>query len=387
MGKPWDNWIPGVLNKEQMRDLCEEGLITGGDDLEESIGKSAIDLSISGTAYEMLRGTVKPTGSTEYGFFITRNDLAKPCKLSDDGTLILRSKNTYVFKLNERLNTSELKNAGIHGLATAKSSVGRIDVLARLIIDGMDTYETFNPDRLTNSFGDMYLEITPITFDVKVKQGAPLSQLRLFRGKPEDAEIGGGDLFKTLLGPQADDGSLSVDLSDDTKVGGAAFRAVADGKREPIPLWEQPEGEMPRPEAYWEVVGTDHEKRLTIEQGRFYILRSKERIWVPEGIAIYCRATDETIGEMRIHYAGFVHPIFGQNRDDSQRGTPLIFEVRGHQINVSLANEEKLAKLTFYRMSKDHQEEEEGGKGGESGDLYNNQGLKLSKFFGDWPSK
>lgn len=29
------------------------------------------------------------------------------------------------------------------------------------------------------------------------------------------------------------------------------------------------------------------------------------------GVAVYCRPSDETIGEMRIHYAGFVHPGFG----------------------------------------------------------------------------
>ena len=141
------------------------------------------------------------------------------------------------------------------------------------------------------------------------------------------------------------------------------------------------------PEAYWEVAHTNDEERLEIEQGRFYILRSRERICVPEGVAIYCRATDETIGEMRIHYAGFVHPTFGQDRGDKERGTPLIFEVRGHQVNVSLANGEKLAKLTFYRMSKDHLKKEiKNGNGGASDD-YNNQGLKLSKIFGKWASK
>ena len=53
--------------------------------------------------------------------------------------------------------------------APAKSTVGRVDVLARLIVDGMRTYEIFNPIGLKKGLGEMYLEITPITFDVKVK--------------------------------------------------------------------------------------------------------------------------------------------------------------------------------------------------------------------------
>src|SRR5213078_579320 len=90
---------------------------------------------------------------------------------------------------------------------------------------------------------------------------------------------------------------------------------------------------------------------INIEKESFYILRSKELMALPAGIAVYCRATDETIGEMRIHYAGFVHPHFGRDRSDGQTGTPLIFEVRGHDVRVLLKDGEKLARLTFYRMA------------------------------------
>ncbi|PYV20373.1 MAG: hypothetical protein DMG27_23200 [Acidobacteria bacterium] len=83
---------------------------------------------------------------------------------------------------------------------------------------------------------------------------------------------------------------------------------------------------------------------------------------------------------MRIHYAGFVHPLFGTRRQDGNRGTPLIFEVRGHQVDVSLADGEKLANLTFYRMSEDCDPEGEATP-------YENQTLQLSKFFGPWPNK
>ena len=96
-------------------------------------------------------------------------------------------------------------------------------------------------------------------------------------------------------------------------------------------------------------------------------------------------ASDETIGEMRIHYAGFVHPFFGKDRKDNNPGTPLIFEVRGHQVNVSLADGEKMANLTFFRMSKDCNPS--GDDNDEEDDEYNNQNLKLSKFFAKWPPK
>jgi len=146
---------------------------------------------------------------------------------------------------------------------------------------------------------------------------------------------------------------------------------------EAVPLWVD-KGSQPDPCKYWRFQEAK-EGRLKIEKEQFYILRSKEKIAVPPGIAIYCRASDETIGEMRIHYAGFVHPWFGLLRSDGTKGTPLIFEVRGHQVHVSLADGEKMANLIFYRMSQD------ASKPDEAEDAYGSQTLKLSKFFAEWP--
>jgi dCTP deaminase len=380
MGNPWDKWIPGVLNKKQISELAAIGLITGKAPLV--IDNSSIDLSLSDEAFTMTKGSVKPSGAHPYSWFIENSGLAQRLPRSADATYTLRAKQTYVFKLQEKLQRG-LVDAEIYGQATAKSSVGRVDVLARLILDGMDTYERFDPAGLSKQSGDVYLEVTPITFDVKVKPGVCLSQLRLFYGNPDNVKVGGRELFKTVLhGPGEADGSLSVNLTNE-QVGGlpvAAFYAQPPGEpnriRDAIPLWEGQE--KPDPWKYWKFATTDDALRLKITQNFFYLLRSKERISVPRGVAIYCRASDETIGEMRIHYAGFAHPFFGTCRQDGQAGTPLIFEVRGHQVDVSLADGEKMANLTFYRMSEDS----EPGDG-----TYENQKLQLSKFFGKWPDK
>jgi deoxycytidine triphosphate deaminase len=94
---------------------------------------------------------------------------------------------------------------------------------------------------------------------------------------------------------------------------------------------------------------------------------------------------------MRIHYAGFVHPRFGTKRSDKKEGTPLIFEVRGHQVNVSLADGERMANLIFYRMSTDSPPEEQGKtakkKPKKKKKSYDDQSLQLSKFFTAWPRK
>ena len=378
---PWNDWIPGVLNRAQIETLCKSGYVTGVEASGKTIDLSSIDLSLSDTAFEMTEGSVKPSGTSDYEHLLLGGRLAKELKPSVDRIYQLRAKSTYVFKLRERL--THLVESNIYGQATAKSSVGRVDVLARLIVDGMDTYESFEPAALKGASGNMYLEITPITFNVAVRSGIRITQLRLFYGKPQDVEVKSSELFKTVLqGPGSRNGSLSVHLENE-KWGGlpvAAFyangEAIADHS---IPLWGD-KGQGSDPCKYWrfkESIGG----RLKIEKEQFYILRSKEKIAVPPGIAVYCRASDETIGEMRIHYAGFVHPYFGLLRKDGTTGTPLIFEVRGHQVSVNLADGEKMANLIFYRMSRDSE------KPDPEDDDYGNQTLKLSKFFNEWPSK
>ena len=113
---------------------------------------------------------------------------------------------------------------------------------------------------------------------------------------------------------------------------------------------------------------------------------------MPPGIAVYARAIDEEIGEMRIHYAGFAHPFFGWNRQDKEPGTPLIFEVRGHDVNVSLRDGEILARLRFFRMSQDavepkKQDKRPETKGATPDNPYDKQKLQLSKYFADWSTQ
>jgi dCTP deaminase len=386
---PWDEWVPGALNRRQMLQLLEENFITF-DGSKPKVDHSSINLSLSDDAYEMIEGSVKPA-EPPYNRFIKNAKLAKKHNPLDDGTYELKKQKTYVFRLQEKLE-APLRDAGvIYGQATAKSTVGRVDVLARLIVDGMRTYERFDPIGLGKGLGEMYLEITPITFDVRVKPDTSLTQLRFFYGKPDDVEIRSDELFHTIFPHSAEpDESLTVNLDEATignKQGttcrGVAFRSKGSAEGlHAIPLWKVED--KPNPCAYWDLEVLDEHQRLYVKPDVFYILRSKEKLRVPKGIAIYCRASDETMGEMRIHYAGFVHPYFGCYREDETIGTPLIFEVRGHQVPVSLADKEKMANLIFYRMSEDaplltKEEEAEEAAG------YGSQDLKLSKFFADWP--
>jgi dCTP deaminase len=376
-----ENWIPGVVCKEQLRKLIKNGFLKDTNpEFDGASDHSSLDLHLTAEAFKM-KGSIKPCGG-EYSVFYQNKKLAEPLRPNRKGEFELFRNQTYIFKILENFSPL-VKESNIYAQATAKSSIGRVDVVARLIVDGMHVYEYMEPKGVSS--GNMFLEITPITFNVKVKAGISLSQIRFFVDNPSKSIISSESISKTVLrGGIHNDGTLSIDLSNEV-VGGlkvAAFSGwgVKDGNKEFVPLWGK---ETLQPYSFWKCIPSDFiegKARLTIEPDKFYILRSKERIALPKGVAVYCQAMDETLGEMRIHYAGFAHPFFGMNRADEKDGTPLIFEVRGHNVKVNLTHGEKLAKLVFYRMSEDCKLNKE-----HVSEKYNNQELQLSKLFKPWP--
>lgn len=64
--KPWRQWIPGVLSKDQMDILCKEGYIKGVTDRQNAIDHSSIDLCLTDECWRMLRGSVKPSSDGRY---------------------------------------------------------------------------------------------------------------------------------------------------------------------------------------------------------------------------------------------------------------------------------------------------------------------------------
>ncbi len=392
---PWEenHWLPGILSHTQLEELHNDGYISNFDiTTKESDQKkyedkkewaddwheSSVDLRLSDECWKMKKGSIKPFGKEAYRRILNNRELSDRYENNEDEHYQLYAGECYVFKLKERL-TAKLKN--IYGQATAKSSTGRLDVLARLIVDGESQYEEFESENLKDSTGELYLEVIPISFNIKVRSDQTLSQLRFFYGKPEDSEIKDEDfLNNVLIGSKDGLGYLSVDTTKTDIVGkkATAFISKKDDNEDNEDKFIDLIGKEHKPEDFWDIVESDKNNRLKIVKDKFYIIRSKERIAMPEGVAVYCRAIDESLGEMRIHYAGFVHPYFGLHRDDGKNGTPLIFEVRGHNVDVTLADGERLAKLKFYRMSKFDEWNED------KKPSYGEQELQLSKYFKDW---
>jgi len=239
---PWkDNrWLPGVLNKDQMLSLMDAHLITDADRASIGWDASALDLHLTSEGYEMIRGSVKPCNKT-YREILSDRYYSERLIPKDGISFRLEKGHCYLFVIKEKFHPY-IKSTPIFGQATAKSSIGRVDVIARLIVDGMKEYEKFSPSKINS--GEMFIEITPITFNVVVRENLSISQLRFFYGEIEDSIISSADFIRSVLhvpDGETNDGTLAVDLSN-TLLNGSPEQAAAFCAKEndnPIELWKK----------------------------------------------------------------------------------------------------------------------------------------------------
>jgi dCTP deaminase len=372
----YQEFRPGVLNQDQIFTLKEDVIEQLTENVKE-IDPSAFDLHLSRHGWEM-KGSMKPSCHQDIDKII--GDYSQN-QLGSNGPWTLETGKTYIFRLREYLKFP--KGSMFFGKATGKSSIGRLDVLARLMVNKCASFDTVSYNGYE---GSLYLEVTPITFPIWVQEGDALAQLRLFRGLPEWSELKDNELPLFGIMILKEDGQaktenvtkLTLNLAPDRN-GSSAF---ATKEKEEIKdknlVVNLTQGEGTHdPKEFWEPKVSTQKGTLEIEPEKFYILRSKERFRLPADVAVYCQAISETLGELRIHYAGFVHPGFGLYED---KGTPIIFEVRGHNTKVILQDRETLANINFYLMSEHCSDK----CLKEKKSPYEGQELRLSKYFKDW---
>ena len=127
---------PGVLNKVQIYELMELEIIKNGK--PEHIGLSSFDLHLSNCGYKLKAGfkcredrtfseVISATKSANLGTeeIIFKNNKAR-----------LEVGTPYLFKLEEEISLPE----NFYGQGSGKSSIGRLDVLTRLLVDKEDKY-------------------------------------------------------------------------------------------------------------------------------------------------------------------------------------------------------------------------------------------------------
>lgn len=366
-----DGWPSGVLPRQRIRDLVDDGRITAeGGIPERNLQPASIDLTLGPIAYRLRCSFLPSNGSVleklqEYGM--------GEVDLTGNGA-VLEQNRPYLIPLKERIRLP----AAVRGRTNPRSSTGRLDVFTRVITDSGAHF-----DEIRDGYeGELYLEVVPMSFTVKVRAGITLNQLRLMSGRarltdPELIDLSRTDPIiypgsSSLPGDQAvvaDGLFLSVDLSGEGRpfVGYRARKSSALLELDKVHAYQVAD--------YWDRVEAK-DGRLILDAGAFYLLVSRERVRVPPDYAAEMAAYDPTSGELRTHYAGFFDPGFGDVIGDTP-GTPAVLEVRAHDVPFSLEHGQRLCKLTFERMS----ETPDKMYGSELGSRYQRQYLALSRQF------
>lgn len=268
-------------------------------------------------------------------------------ELGDAGT-VLEKGCVYIVELVESLALEP----GMSALANPKSSIGRIDVFTRLITDHGTEF-----DKVRAGYqGPLYAEISPRTFSILARTGDRLNQLR----------IGSAALTCDASGVGREGVPVTVNLAGDGIIGYRARKHA--GLIDLRNLAHYDVGE------FWHTVYARADRTLVLDPDEFYILASKEAVRVAPDEAAEMLAYDTSIGEFRVHYAGFFDPGFGHA---DAEGTRAVLEVRSHEVPFVLEDGQRVGQLIYERLSA--RPDQLYGEG--IGSNYQHQGLRLSKHF------
>ena len=325
------------------------------------IQPSSIDLTLSNECYEIKYSFLSP-------YTKVRNKLNNLIlkKINLDKKYTFKINKTYIVKLNEKLN---LKN-NIFGHCNPKSSTGRLDIFCRTIVDYSDEYEKIPK----NYKGEIFLEITTRSFNIKFKSGNKLNQLRLVYNKHnylKDSELvklneKNKIVFnKNKTNLKIDNGlKVSVNLSKKDKV-------VAYSARSNAPSIDFSKINSHKTNEYWKPINSK-DNYIIIEKNKFYILRSKEKVRIPNFLAGEMVPYDTGIGDFRAHYAGFFDPGFGD-----PNGSYAVLEVKTNELPFIIEDGQTIARIKYEKLNKHCNVV----YGLDIKSNYQNQGLKLSKHF------
>lgn len=269
--------------------------------------------------------------------------------------------------------------AHCRGSLSPKSSIGRVDVMVRGVFDGSGLYDTIG----CGEEGDLWIEISPRSFNVRLREFQTLSQMMIFSHQDgeEDAEEDKVPLAKRLdllytnqgisIQPQVHfNGAIILHLgltSDDHAPIG--WEALATN--EVVDLSQVRTHELG---LFFRPLHANSNASVTLEKDRFYILATQERISVPTSLSAEMIPFSHHIGELRAHYAGFFDPGFGF----PLKGTGGVLEVRPHE-TVTIFDGQPICLIEYFRNlalpAKPY---------GQAGNNYQSQrGAKLAKYFQD----
>jgi dCTP deaminase len=365
------SFTTGILPSKRIRELIAHERITTAVPVEDDqIQPSSLDLRLGPVGYRMqasfLPGPKATVESRIKDLAMSKIDLTRPT--------VFEKGCVYLVPLMEQLNLTSEWSAK----ANPKSTTGRLDIFTRLICDGGTEFE-----RVPEGYkGTLYAEVVPRTFTIIVQAGVKLNQLRFVRGcpPPSDTTLQELDEQETLVYGAGDLPAearinrglmISLNLQGDPQ-----HRLIGYRARQNTPAIDLLKKDHYDPEDFWDPIYEPRYRQIILNPDDFYILLSKEKVRIPPAYAAEMVAYDPSMGEFRIHYAGFFDPGFGYGASDV-KGSHAVLEVRSHEVPFLIEDGQIVGRLIYERLLA-HSDKIYGMGIGSS---YQGQGLALSKQF------
>ena len=363
-----------ILVSQDLRALLADGGVRALRPVRSAqIQPSSLDLRLGARAWPLLSSFLPGTSGVERK--LGRLALDELRLDSDKPTLLLQN-TVYLVEVEEVLELP----GDVWGRANPKSSSGRLDVFVRLLTEHGHAF-----DMVPAGYrGRLYMEVTPQSFHVQVRQGDTLGQLRLARGRPRLDARALADVQHTTPvirwsdgrpGPVADEDApgvqMSVDLHEGDGKGIVGYQARLN--RPPIDLARRDYD----PDRYWSPIRADPSgEGVVLEPEQFYIFATRERLCIPPGLCAELIPFDATKGELRTHYAGFIDSGFGWGSTGSD-GARLVLEIRTRDVPFLLVHGQPLFRVELLANRTDP----DVLYGQDLASNYQMQGLKLAKQF------
>jgi dCTP deaminase len=360
----------GVFPSQTLEQFVERGHILADVPIQAAqVQPASLDLRLGAVAYRIrasfFPGPSAPVMAKVAGLQIHEIDLERSAVL-EPGCI-------YLVPLLESLHLPPQ----VSGKANPKSTTGRLDVFTRLLADAGGGFDSVP----AGYQGPLYIEIIPRTFSIVVRQGTRMNQLRLVQGTPgpSDAELSALHADEPLVyidgaashAPAIDNGLwISVDLQGREDTGPIGYKA-----RRHAPGVDLDQVDYYDPAEFWEPLPRPKNGQLILDPEDFYLLTSRERIRIPPSVAAELVSYDPSVGEFRVHYAGFFDPGFGHGA--GVEGTHAVLEIRAHGVPFVVEHEQRIGRLQFENLLARPRKL----YGATIGSAYQQQGLALGKPF------
>jgi dCTP deaminase len=180
--------ISGVYSYQKLKDAVDRRVIasSGMPIAEEQIQPASMDLRLGPKAYRLVSSFL-PEGQGVMDRLYTPDVYGSDLVMYEtdiSGGGILEKGHVYLIPLMEELDLPE----GVSGRANPKSTTGRLDVFARVLTDRCPRFDDIAP----GYNGQLFLEVMPRSFTIRVAEGLSLVQLRLMAG---DCRLTDDDLW------------------------------------------------------------------------------------------------------------------------------------------------------------------------------------------------